>query len=68
MTVSVHYQLGRLWSHLGDLWACLEGTMYVRVAKERVTPMCAALFPGLESQTLSVKVNELSTCVPLSAF
>ena len=40
--------------------------MYARVAKEKATPMCAALFPGLELQTLSVKVNELSTCVPLS--
>lgn len=26
--------------------------------------MCAALFPGLESQTLSVGVSELGTGVP----
>lgn len=40
--------------------------MYVSVAKERASPMRAALFPGLESQTLSVRLSELSTGGPLS--
>lgn len=42
--------------------------MYVRVAKERATPLCEAFFSGLESQTLSVGVSELSTGVPPLGF